>query len=1489
MMGRMFFLSAVASSACAMFAATGCPEFSVQKPRGGVRPIVRAADFGFSVTNDFNGAAINRAIEHCRRIKARTLELDPGSYNCFDAAHGVVVSNLTDFTFDGRGAVLVFHRPAKFRCQPQSELIHENANLLIKDCERVKVCDLKMDWDWERDPLACFCVCTDIHVDEKAPNSSYADFLFTDFDRHPHYPDKVPVQKMQVMDRSRDRFAPSPTWHFGLSEGHWGAKSAWLSPNRIRIWPGVKEPGRPYNPTYDPWVSPGHNVSYAKKFKKGEFYRLQHYYYGKNGINMVNNRHLTLQDVDIWSCFGMGIVVDGKQRYWQLENVSVQPRPDASYKRPMSCSSDGYHVARSSGYAKHINLKIRLNNDDALNFHDRFALAVRSGKRTLEVASDRGIGYFRPEPGDPFELRTPDWRPTGFTATFVRAEGNTMFLDRDIPDGLGDNFFVFDRAYGTDNVIFRNCTLEDTAHRNLLSPSNMTIEDCVFRRVGSRAVWILADARKKTWCEGLGATNIVVRNNRFESCSCISPANPVFSTALVTQIPWKTGPQYQDFIRDILIEDNLILDPPGPLARFEAGRNIVFRNNDIRFTRAPLRKDAGAIENHIGAEAVIEGNQFTTNSLPGKISYVRFPEAERNLLGVYPVTGGKRYVIKGGYTAESFTMGALISLYAVELDKSGNALAGHDSRSSQIVYATGFPHDLKLPFAAHKDAVSVRVEIVSAGNPVVFTPHPVHVAAASKAPLYGGIYDKEDPPPVDKVKALQEMAKIPPATAEIVRRGGRNVLVLDGKAAPLNQYKGFTDYRLMGECGGNTVITFNRGTRLFLDATFDEAVRDEITGKFDFSRVEETLLRIHAANPNARVFVNVDLDPDKGFLERNQDAIFVNETGERGRSAFGAFSGYDSTPLDPKNKRVNWAYSYTSESWQKYVDDGLRRLCEFLKSTPAGNIVIGFHLAGGMDGQFVQWEYGPQNGHFDYSEANRKALCSYLKEIYGTDAALQKAWGDSSVTLDTARNPSVAEFKSRQAFDDRPGFGRRLADCRRFVSVGPARALNRFARTLKSAFGRKCVVETWYTSTLWSQAGRLALDELVKDGGVDVICTVSGYGHLRALDGPGCSADNSIAALSLRGLLYVQEMDHRTWRTQHTGGWMSESTAIPKDENEFAHQIRRDAGSVIAAGGAGFHFFDMFGSWYHGSKVKPVISEVNAMNRFAAENAGRYPLPRVAIFTDEKARLLRENTYDCVNVLWRTSGLMPAIHYLADVENPSLPDYDLMVVWSPITITASQVEAFRRKASRKGKLLAIIGEAGCGSRDFTNTADVLAKFGLKARHTFASNCETVVRVSDGTEDWILNGWRGMSDACGMSIRKGKLVRRYQIGFATVDDPDAKTLGVWERRGGAAFVRKPLGSGKLVYMAREGGLSPTLLNALARNVGIVPFAEPGNATYVGNGVAVVHRLAGPAHVDFGRPVMLVDPVSGKASGPVRHWRPSLNVGENAAVAYRYPID
>ncbi len=1058
---RYIALSSAVAVVSAAVAATGCAEFWVQRPRGDGTPVVRAADFGFSGTNDFNAAAVNRALEHCRRTGAHTLELAPGTYNCFDAPHGMAITNMTDFTFDGRGAVLVFRPSAGFHSQPQGELLRTGADILVGGCERTLVCDITLDCGWNR----------------------------------------------------------------------------------------------------------------------------------RVGVSMASNRHLRMQDVDVRCRSVIGMEVEGTQEYWQMENVRIMPGPHAPCERSSPGVPVAYKVASSRGHAKHVNVEIGLDGCEAVNFQGH--------------------------------------------------------------------------ASGAGNVIVRNCMFAGTSGCNLASTSNLTIEDCLFRGQRSPSIRFLQDSGSIAWNKGMGGTNAVIRNNVF-------------------------------------------VDPCGPVLDMEAGADVDFRGNEICFAHAPFSAESGAVRN-AGADGVtVEGNSFVTNPPPEKLA-----------------------------------------------------------------------------------PAAIRARILS----------------RSAAPLYAGIYDKEDPPPADRAKTLAAMAAIRPPLVSIERRNGRNVLLMDGRPTPLNQYKGFTDYRLMGECGGNFVITFNRGTRLFQDATFDRADLDLATGTFDFSRIEDTLLRIYAANPKARVLLTLDLDPDKKFLDLHPDSIFTNEKGVRGRSTFGAFSGFDSSPLDPGNKRVNWAYSYTSAEWQAYVKDALVKLCAYLKSTPAANIVAGFHLAGGMDGQFVQWQYGPENGHFDYSESNRRALCAWLRETYGTDAALQAAWGDPSVTLATARNPSVAEFRARTVFDDRPGFGRRLADCRRFVAIGPARALNGIARTLRSEFGRPCLVETWYSSTIWSQPGRLAVDELLKDGGVNVICTVSGYRRLRALDGPGGAADNSIAGLNLRGILYVQEMDHRTWRAQHVGSRdCVDAAAIPADEREFATQVRRDAASVIAAGGAGFHLFDMFGSWYHGSKVKPALREIFALNSFATAHAGEYPLPRVAIFTDEKARLMCEKTPEAVNVAWRTSGLTPAIHYLSDLDDASLPDYGLCVVYSPVTLTLSQAKELRRRADEKGSMLVVVGTVAAASRDFTDASAALA----------------VLAPEKGT-----------------------------------------------------FLR----------VERERELTPENLNAWARKAGIVPFSEPGNATYVGNGVACVHRLKGTAFVDFGRDVRPVDPYTGREGAPIRIWRPELAVGESKCMCYR----
>ena len=739
--------------------------------------------------------------------------------------------------------------------------------------------------------------------------------------------------------------------------------------------------------------------------------------------------------------------------------------------------------------------------------------------------------------------------------------------------------------------------------------------------------------------------------------------------------------------------------------------------------------------------------------------------------------------------------------------KDGTCVVANGNTKERLV-ATVKGRRCNLPpraFKAWTKDGKVRVEISddAKGNRTYFSDCPEFTfrngKLTKKTALFKGLYSPHDPMPEDREAALKEMSKLKPSTAEIRRENGAPALFVDGRKVPANIYKGAADYRLMGEAGSDIVLSFNCGSRLYASVKWDKALWDPKTKKFDFTPIEDNLLRIHKANPKARVILAIEVSPDRDFIEANPDEIFINDKGERGRVHLHGFRGFGNQPFGP-DPIDYFAYSYTGDAYRAYVEKGLVALADWLKKSPAGNIVVGFQFSGGMDGQFVQWEYKPTHGHFDYSEGNRKALCRYLKELYGTDAALQKAWGDPSVTLETAKNPTPAEFHSKEYFDDKPGFGRRLADCRRFVSVGTSQTINGFAKTMKKAWGRPAVIELWWTTAIWSQTSRLALDELVKDDAVNIIATVSYYGGNRAVGGLGASANNTIAAINDRNVLYIQELDHRTRRTQHVSAAAPKVHAIPSTAEEYDVQIMRDISSVIASGGQGFYFFDMFGSWFHEPEAMATIRKAFAMNTHASKHVGKYEKPSVAIVFDEKTRLLAERTaYETPNAIWRTSGVIPAMHLLSDVDS-DFPVYKLCMLWNPVSITKAEA-ARLRKMSAAGTKIVVVGKIGMCSRDFASAADALAALG---------DGVTVMDVKDVT--------------------------------------DLK------------------------------------LNELACGAGARVYAAPGNVTYVGNGVACVHRIAGPATVDFGRNVTPIDPLTGKKGRPLRYWKPDMPLNGIATMCY-----
>jgi hypothetical protein len=593
------------ASCAALAAVSGCPDFEVEPPRATGGPVVRAADFGFSTTDDNNAAALTRAFEHCRKVGASKLLLAPGKYYC-RAEAGVMMEGLKDLTVEGEGAVLIFDRPSVFRDVEywRVEISPDYGNFRIRDCERVKLRNFSVDWDWDRDPLAAFVRVTALHVDNVATNASYFEVEFVDYDRYPVYPRPLSIQTMADMDENRRVFADQGACrYYGTEEGHFSTKFAWLAPNRVRLWPGVKPvedlPMNSWRKRDYSLTNPDRNRALVRSLKEGRLYRLGHYYVGKNCFDMLSNRHLTFEDVNVYSCRGDAFHVEGRQEYWQYIRVKVRPPEDVTKAgggpklRPMTTTLDVMHIGRSCGHLKLISFECTLNQDDHANFHDRFSAIRKVGPRLAEITQGRGNGYFQAAPGTPLEFRNSDLSPAGFTARVARViDDSHLEFDRELPERFAaEDAFVFDRAYGTDNVLVKDCVYESCWGRFLLLSHNATFENCVWRHGIASGVLVQQGFKYGYWAEGFGSGNVVIRNCTFDALQRFNrPARsggPVCDLFVGVNLDTagrelsRLSSVWPGLIDGVLIEGNTFIDPRGAILHVANGTNIVFRNNRI--------------------------------------------------------------------------------------------------------------------------------------------------------------------------------------------------------------------------------------------------------------------------------------------------------------------------------------------------------------------------------------------------------------------------------------------------------------------------------------------------------------------------------------------------------------------------------------------------------------------------------------------------------------------------------------------------------------------------------------------------------------------------------------------------------------------------------------------------------------------------------------------------------------------------------------------
>ena len=853
---------------------------------------------------------------------------------------------------------------------------------------------------------------------------------------------------------------------------------------------------------------------------------------------------------------------------------------------------------------------------------------------------------------------------------------------------------------------------------------------------------------------------------------------------------------------------------------------------------------------------------------------------------ILPVKENSSYTGRISFDCLIKNTGSIFSVRLVLLDAQKRVITAIDQSGSgnQSLFSLGNYNFTRTSAIKHK-AKYMNMEVVLAGNPSKIKINSCEIKPTVNKGLFKGIYTKKSPKPV-KEEVLLKLHKLPNSTAKVIKDKGILRLTVDNQIVPIKSYKGAIDYKELNAAGCNVILSFNAGLSLFWSKMSWDLSPYRGNGKFDFTKLEEELLFIHNAAPKARVILSLDLDPGEEFFKLYPDSIFRNEKGQLGVRRLYGFAGFGVSGPDIKRNR-HWAVSYASSNYQNYVKTGLLKVCEFLKSSPVGKIVIGFAFNGGHDGQYLQWEYNAARGQADYSPDNIKAYRNYLKAKYKTNLALQKAWQDKNVTLETASLFTEKEWKSRRIWNpNKAGLDSKVADGRAFMTDSIAQMNNFFGQTIKKAIGKDIVILTFYSSPIWGQAGRSSIDLLAKDKGVDMIAQVSNYSYMRKLGGIGASANFAIAAAHKANLLYIQELDHRTFRTEEPNKFVRTSLAYPKDAQEYKNQIYRDAGATLALGGDGFYFYDMFGSWFNDKELLQAIKTTNNAADWALKYGATFPKSQVAVFLDEKERVYRNDGSPApgrISMISRISGVTPDFYFLNDLEK-DLPDYKLWIVLDPYSITNKQLDILKKKT--QGKVLIITGSVGALNSNNTGSSKAaLAKLGINIEEKLKPYANGVSFAKDVKDPLLVNcvGRIGFMD---LTIHNKLFPIQDAVPqYIYIKDKTVKTLGYWNNSNIPALGVKRFPNGTIIYSAKSDALNDKLIYNAAKLAGIKPNFEPGNSVAIGNGIIAIHRLDKEVTIFFEQDMEFFNPETGLKIGQGKVFTSNCKIKASSLICYR----
>ena len=324
---------------------------------------------------------------------------------------------------------------------------------------------------------------------------------------------------------------------------------------------------------------------------------------------------------------------------------------------------------------------------------------------------------------------------------------------------------------------------------------------------------------------------------------------------------------------------------------------------------------------------------------------------------------------------------------------------------------------------------------------------------------------------------------------------------------------------------------------------------------FEADAIMAEIAAVLDANPRAKVFMRLHMNPPYWWLRDNPDECIVYRTEE------GDVAGNDDGEQDRLIRRDSACEiraSMCSDKWLNDASEMLTHFLEAIKGTPEGDALVGIQFVYGKNG-----EWHPFGA--DVSPLTVRKFREYLKETYKTDEALRLAWNDPAVCIATAEyRPEKHNPTGDGVFRD-PRKAQQSIDSHRFEQKNISDAILHFASVSKRV-SPHILCGAFYGYFFGVGLGHLCMEDIYTSPNIDFLA------------GPACYLENRkptgvpmnrtlLESHRLRDMLWLTEMDQFPFGVEVKSGGTDEmfatNTAI----------LRRNT-LIPVFGGQGFWFYD---------------------------------------------------------------------------------------------------------------------------------------------------------------------------------------------------------------------------------------------------------------------------------------------------------------------------